>query len=77
MWTEENNQLTRHFTFTNFIEAFAFLTKVAFLAEKHKHHPHIINVYNKVSLHLYTHDAGNIVTEKDHQLATAIDELLS
>ncbi len=73
MWTEENNKLTRHFKFANFVEAFAFLTKVAILAEKHNHHPEIYNVYSKVTIHLNTHEAGNIVTEKDRQLAAAID----
>ena len=74
-WKEENNQLKRHFTFDNFIDAFAFLTKVAILAEKHNHHPHIENVYNQVTLSLNTHDAGNIVTEKDYSLAADIDKL--
>ncbi|MFK7904650.1 MAG: 4a-hydroxytetrahydrobiopterin dehydratase [Chitinophagales bacterium] len=75
MWQEQNNQLVREFQFKDFITAFAFLTKVAILAEKHNHHPEIYNVYNKVKLNLSTHDAGNIVTEKDRKLAAAIDEL--
>lgn len=75
MWKEENNQLTKSWKFKNFVEAFAFLTKVAILAEKHNHHPHISNVYNRVRLELTTHDAGNTITEKDHQLAAAIDAL--
>ena len=75
MWQEINNQLVRHFVFDNFIEAFAFLTKVALLSEKHNHHPHIVNVYNKVTLSLSTHDAGNSITPKDHKLAAAIDKL--
>ncbi len=75
MWQEQNNKLIREFQFDNFIAAFAFLTKVAILAEKHNHHPEIYNVYNKVKLSLSTHDAGNIVTEKDRKLAAAIDDL--
>lgn len=75
MWQEINNQLVRQFVFDNFIEAFAFLTKVALLSEKHNHHPHIVNVYNKVTLSLSTHDAGNSITPKDHKLAAAIDKL--
>lgn len=75
MWIENNNQLQRDFEFTNFIEAFAFMTKVAFIAEKMNHHPSWSNVYNKVSIALCTHDAGNTVTEKDRKLAAAIDKL--
>ena len=52
------------FVFKDFVHAFAFLTQVAFEAEKQQHHPEIFNVYNKVTLKLQTHDAGNIVTEK-------------
>ncbi len=76
MWIEEDNKLKRDFTFKDFSEAFAFMTRVAILAEKHNHHPYWSNVYNKVSIELNTHDAGNIVTEKDIRLAKAIDSLL-
>lgn len=75
MWTEEHNQLKKTFTFKNFVEAFAFMTKVAFIAEKMEHHPEWTNVYNKISISLYTHEAGNTVTEKDRKLAMAIDKL--
>jgi 4a-hydroxytetrahydrobiopterin dehydratase len=75
MWQEQNNQLKRSFKFTNFIEAFAFMTKVAFAAEKLNHHPNWSNVYNQVDIILSTHDAGNTVTEKDWQLAKKIDEI--
>lgn len=75
MWLEENNKLIRSFEFGNFLEAFAFMTKVAMLAEKQNHHPFWTNVYNKVEIHLNTHDAGDIVTEKDHKLAKSIDAL--
>lgn len=75
MWQEQNHHLVRHFEFKDFVTAFGFLTQVAILAEKQNHHPHITNVYNKVTLRLNTHDAGDIVTEKDHQLAKAIDAL--
>ncbi len=77
MWKEENNKLTRQFQFKDFKEAFAFMTKVALLAEKMDHHPYWTNVYNSVTIELSTHDAGNIVTEKDRKLAKAIDGLLS
>ena len=76
MWIEENNQLKNTFEFDNFIEAFGFMTKVAFYAEKLNHHPEWSNVYNKVTIKLTTHDAGNIVTEKDRELAKLIDGCL-
>jgi 4a-hydroxytetrahydrobiopterin dehydratase len=76
MWTEEDNQLIKSFTFKDFTEAFAFMTRVAFLAEAQHHHPNWSNVYNRVDIHLTTHDAGNVVTEKDRKLAQAIDQLL-
>lgn len=76
MWKEENNKLVKTFTFNTFIEAFGFMSKVAIVAEKMNHHPNWSNVYNKVSFELNTHDAGNIVTEKDRKLAAAIDSLV-
>ncbi|MFB6457757.1 4a-hydroxytetrahydrobiopterin dehydratase [Chitinophaga sp. Hz27] len=76
MWEEKNNQLYRAFTFKDFREAFAFMTKVALAAEKANHHPYWTNVYNKVEIYLSTHDAGNIVTDKDRKLAATIDQLL-
>ena len=66
----------KSFNFKDFTEAFGFMTKVAIVAEKMDHHPFWSNVYNQVSIELSTHDAGNIVTEKDHKLASAIDKLL-
>ncbi|MFW5707954.1 MAG: 4a-hydroxytetrahydrobiopterin dehydratase [Bacteroidota bacterium] len=75
MWKEENNQLVKHFEFKDFNQAFAFMTRVAIAAEKMNHHPEWTNVYNKVTIRLSTHDAGNIVTEKDRNLAAKIDEL--
>jgi 4a-hydroxytetrahydrobiopterin dehydratase len=76
MWTEEANQLKKSFTFQDFTEAFAFMTRVAFLAEAQQHHPNWSNVYNRVDIVLTTHDAGNVVTEKDRKLARSIDQLL-
>lgn len=76
MWTEENNSLTCTFTFKDFSEAFAFMSRVALLAEKYDHHPYWVNVWNRVEITLSTHSAGNIVTDKDHKLAEAIDKLL-
>ena len=75
MWKEENNQLQRSFEFNNFVEAFAFMTKVGFAAEKMGHHPNWTNVYNKVHIKLCTHDANDTITEKDIQLSKEIDAL--
>ena len=77
MWQTTNNTLERTLLFPNFIEAFAFMTKVAMLAELHQHHPEWSNVWNKVTIRLTTHDEGNIITQKDVDLANAIDALLN
>ena len=76
MWKEENNTLSKTFEFKNFSEAFAFMTRVAMLAEQENHHPNWKNVWNKVNIQLTTHDKGNVVTEKDRKFAAAIDDLL-
>jgi 4a-hydroxytetrahydrobiopterin dehydratase len=75
MWEEKDNQLYRRFVFNNFIDAFAFMTKVAILAEKANHHPTWSNTWNRVEIWLSTHDAGNVVTDKDLDLSKAIDNL--
>ena len=75
-WKEEDNKLKKTFEFKNFVEAFGFMSSVAIIAEKMNHHPNWSNVYNTVSFELNTHDAGDIVTEKDHKLAEAIDGLV-
>lgn len=75
-WEIKNDRLVRNFEFENFKEAWAFMTRVAFEAEKMNHHPEWTNVYNKVEIKLSTHDAGDKVTEKDHALADAINKLL-
>lgn len=76
MWKEENDQLVRTFEFKDFIHAFSFMSRVALVAEKANHHPEWSNVYNKVTIHLSTHDAGNKVTDKDRDLAAQIDKLI-
>ena len=76
MWKEENNKLYRKFQFKDFSEAFAFMSRVALAAEKMDHHPEWKNVYNTVEVWLSTHDAGDIVTEKDRQVSKKIDSLL-
>ena len=77
MWQEKNNALYRQFTFKDFSEAFAFMTRVALLAERMDHHPNWSNLWNKVEITLSTHDAGDIITDKDRRMAKAIDELVS
>jgi 4a-hydroxytetrahydrobiopterin dehydratase len=76
MWTTKENKLYRRFVFGNFSEAFAFMTRVAMEAEKANHHPLWTNVWNTVEIWLSTHDAGNVVTEKDEALAKMIDGLV-
>ena len=75
MWKEKNNQLVASFEFTDFTEAFAFMTQVALKAEKMNHHPEWRNVYNTVEIKLSTHDAGNTITSKDRELALAIETI--
>lgn len=75
MWKEEDNKLKRSFTFEDFREAFAFMTKVSIVVDKMDHHPYWTNSYNKVTIELNTHDAGDVVTDKDRELATAIDHI--
>ncbi len=75
MWQESTQQLQATFHFKDFIAAFGFMSQVALVAEKMNHHPQWSNVYNRVEVVLTTHDAGNTVTEKDRQLAAAIDEI--
>lgn len=76
MWEEKDNALVRIFKFTDFSQAFAFMTQVAFVAEKMNHHPNWSNVYNTVEIKLCTHDAGSIITDKDRKLAAAIDSIV-
>lgn len=75
IYDEAADALTRDFKFKDFSEAFAFMTRVALLAQAADHHPEWSNVYNKVSITLSTHSAGG-VTEKDISLARAIDKLI-
>lgn len=75
MWKEENNQLHRSFEFEDFVEAFSFMTKVAFAAEKMGHHPNWSNVYNNVYISLFTHEAKDSITEKDIKLSKEIDKI--
>ena len=76
MWQETDNKLYRKFQFKNFNEAFGFMTRVALEAEKMDHHPLWTNVWNTVEIWLSTHDAGNIITDRDRKLADKIDKLI-
>lgn len=69
---ERGGTLTREFVFADFVQAFAFMTQLALVAEKHNHHPEWSNVYNRVTITLTTHDAGGL-TDKDLILARAAD----
>jgi 4a-hydroxytetrahydrobiopterin dehydratase len=73
-WKVVNNKLNRVFQFKDFVAAFAFMTKVAFVAEKMDHHPELFNVYNSVTIDLATHDVGGI-SNLDINLAEKIDAL--
>lgn len=78
MWAIRDSRgglLFREFRFTDFRDAFGFMTQVALLAEKFDHHPEWSNVYNKVSIALTTHDVGGL-SERDIQMAEAIDQLI-
>lgn len=80
-WKEVKNTengreyLEKELTFEDFISAWAFMNKVALLAEKMGHHPDWSNSYNKLTIRLSSHDAGNKITEKDRNLADLIDKL--
>ncbi|MEO6149442.1 MAG: 4a-hydroxytetrahydrobiopterin dehydratase [Mucilaginibacter sp.] len=75
MWQETDNKLYKAFKFKDFSEAFAFMTRVALVAEKHDHHPTWKNEWNKVEIWLSTHAKGYKVTEKDKALAKEIDKI--
>jgi 4a-hydroxytetrahydrobiopterin dehydratase len=76
-WGHGADGLQRSFRFTDFNEAFAFMTRVALLAERMRHHPDWSNTYDRVHIVLRTHDAGGAVTEKDLAMARAINALFS
>jgi len=75
-WTlrDDGSAIYRSFRFADFSEAFAFMSRIALIAEKHDHHPEWSNVYNRVEITLTTHDAGGL-SERDMKMARAIDKL--
>lgn len=72
-WELKDEKLQKSFKFTNFVEAFGFMTRIALEAERMNHHPEWSNVYNNVAIKLSTHDAGGI-TDHDIKLAKIIDD---
>jgi 4a-hydroxytetrahydrobiopterin dehydratase len=76
-WLPANGRdaIVREFRFRDFAEAWAFMTRVALLAEKHDHHPEWSNVWNRVEITLSTHDAGGL-SQRDVAMAKAIDALV-
>ena len=75
-WSTNTGKLIKTFDFSNFKEALKFINQVGEVSERLNHHPKIINVYNKVSFELWTHDK-NSTTELDHKLANEIDKLIN
>ena len=76
-WTNENNALLKTYIFADFEAAMHFMQQAAKEIAIHNHHPEWSNVYNKVSVKLTTHDAGNSISEKDEKLAVALDAIYS
>lgn len=75
MWNETNGALHAELTFADFAEAFAFMTRVGMIAQEQQHHPDMAISWNKVTITITTHDAGNTVTDKDRTLADAIEAM--
>lgn len=75
-WTHEQNKLVRRVVCTDFVEALGLLVRIGVAAEKVDHHPELFNIYNRVTIGLCTHDAGDVVTEKDLSLAATLEGLI-
>lgn len=73
-WVKKDNALHKTFVFKNFPAAIAFMQSAVEDIEYMNHHPDWSNIYNRVTCKLCTHDAGNIVTEKDYELAKLLDD---
>ena len=74
-FNESDGAMRAEFTFADFAEAFAFMTRVGLLAQEQGHHPDMAISWNAVTITITTHDAGNTITEKDRKLAAAIDAM--
>jgi 4a-hydroxytetrahydrobiopterin dehydratase len=77
LWVLSDNKLTKTFEFTTFEEAIDYMVRASKVISELDHHPEWTNVYNRVMVSLCTHDAGNVVTQKDHDLASALDQVSS
>ena len=75
IFNESDGALTATLTFADFAEAFAFMTRVGLVAQEQGHHPDLSISWNKVTISITTHDAGNTVTDNDRKLAAAIDAM--
>ena len=76
-WEWNEDKLKKSFQFSGFREAMGFILRISYEAEAADHHPEIVNCYNRVEIGLNTHDAGGKVTQKDIDLARAIEKLSS
>jgi len=74
-WQQSDNKIIKEFEFKDFSEALGFIVRIGLEAEKQVHHPELFNVYNTVKISLSTHDAGDKVTQKDLDLAKAIESV--
>lgn len=74
-WNEVDGKLERNFEFKDFLHALDFINNISTICESENHHPEINWIYNKITIKLSTHDAGDIITEKDIKLANLIDEI--
>ncbi|MDA8775084.1 4a-hydroxytetrahydrobiopterin dehydratase [Opitutales bacterium] len=74
-WLFENDCLKKTYIFDSFRDAMSFILRISFEAEELDHHPALFNCYNRVEISLNTHDVGNKVTQKDFELAKAIDSV--
>ena len=74
-WTRDGDRLVKTYRFGGFREAVAFIVRLAFEAEAMDHHPELTNVYDRVTLALNTHDAGNRITAMDVELARRIENV--
>ena len=74
-WEEKDQALHREYTFSSFKLALSFMNQCVASIDSLNHHPEWFNTYNKVCVRLRTHDAGNIVTDKDYALATILEDI--
>jgi len=75
MWSEQDNALVAQLEFDSFEKAMDFMQQAARVITQHNHHPEWSNVYNKISIKLTTHNAGNKITDKDRKLAEELEKI--